>query len=240
MKAIEEWGSGRVHRPMRLVRWGAVGAPVLVFPTAGGDAEEIERMGLVDAVADLMADGRVKLYSVDSIAGRAWMEREDPAHASWLQNAFAAAIRWEVVPAIRADVRDEDAEIIVAGASIGAFNALASLCRHPDVFRAAIGLSGTYDLSPWLRGHWSDDFYYSSPLHFIPGLDAGWQIDLLRHRWAILATGTGSWEDPGESWRMAEVLGAKGVPNRVDEWEGWEHDWHTWRSMLPAYLGELT
>ena len=45
-----------------MARWGDVGRPVLVFPTAGGDAEEVERMGLVDACAPLMADGRIKLY----------------------------------------------------------------------------------------------------------------------------------------------------------------------------------
>jgi hypothetical protein len=31
------------------------------------------------------------------------------------------------------------------------------------------------------------------------------------------------------------------VPNRVDNWgPQWEHDWHTWRQMLPQYLDELT
>jgi len=29
------------------------------------------------------------------------------------------------------------------------------------------------------------------------------------------------------------------VPNRVDAWEGRDHDWPLWRDMLPKYLGEL-
>ena len=34
----------------------------------------------------------------------------------------------------------------------------------------------------------------------------------------------------------ADVLGRKGVPNRVDAWGAeWEHDWATWREMLPQY-----
>jgi esterase/lipase superfamily enzyme len=239
MKAIEEWHSERMHQPVRLVRWGEFGVPVLVFPTAGGDAEEIERMGLVDSVSGLLAAGRIKLYSIDSVAGRAWMERHDPLHASWLQNAFSAAVRWEVVPAIRADVDDEGAEVIAAGASIGAFNAVASVCRHPDAFRAAIGMSGTYDLGPWLGGMWTDDFYFSSPLHYLPGLGESHQLEALRRRWVVLATGTGDHENPGESWRMAGVLGGKGVPNQVDQWQGWPHDWPTWRAMLPSYLEHM-
>lgn len=240
MKAIESWWSERVSQQLRLARWGDVGLPVLVFPTAGGDCEEIERMGVVDACAPLLADRRVKLYSVDSIAGRAWIDRADPAHATWLQNQFDAAMRWEVVPAIRSDCRDDSIRIATAGASIGAFNAVEVLTRHPDVFSAAIAMSGTFDLTPWLNGWWSDDFYFSSPLHWIPNLDDGWQLDQLRERFVVLATGTGDWEDPGESWRLADVLGAQGIPNRVDQWEGWPHDWQTWRAMLPEYLHQLT
>jgi esterase/lipase superfamily enzyme len=40
---------------------------------------------------------------------------------------------------------------------------------------------------------------------------------------------------------MADALGAKGIPNRMDDWgPQWAHQWPTWRSMLPQYLRELT
>ena len=65
----------------------------------------------------------------------------------------------------------------------------------------------------------------------------GPHLALLRQRMAILATGEGRWEAPGESWRAGHVLGARGVPNRVDMWgTEWDHDWVTWREMLPKYL----
>ncbi len=233
----ETWHSERLGERLTLNRWGEVGRPAIVFPTAGGDAGEIDRFGLVASVAPLLADGRIKLYSVDSIAGRAWLDGQDPRHSAWLQNQFDDAIRWEVVPAIHADTGEQP--IIAAGASIGAFNAVASLCRHPDVFGAAIGMSGTYDLEPWLGGQFTDEFYFSSPLHYLPGLD-GPQLDLLRQRFVLIATGTGDHENPQESWRLADALGAKAVPNRVDNWPGWSHDWPTWRAMLPTYLHELT
>jgi esterase/lipase superfamily enzyme len=73
----------------------------------------------------------------------------------------------------------------------------------------------------------------------VPGLE-GPQLDALRQRYAILASGQGAWENVGESWAAAEVLGGKGVPNRVDAWgEEWPHEWPTWRAMLPQYLDEL-
>jgi esterase/lipase superfamily enzyme len=40
---------------------------------------------------------------------------------------------------------------------------------------------------------------------------------------------------------MADVLGSRAIPNRVDAWgPEWDHDWPTWRAMLPRYLEELT
>ena len=78
-------------------------------------------------------------------------------------------------------------------------------------------------------------------LHYLPGLGDGPQLDMLRRRFVLLATGQGRWEDPAETWRLAGVLGDKGVPNRVDAWGvEWDHDWPTWRAMLPQYLDELT
>ena len=73
----------------------------------------------------------------------------------------------------------------------------------------------------------------------MPDLDEA-AVAQLRTRFVLLAHGEGRWEDPEESWRVAEVLGAQGVPNRVDAWsDEWNHDWVTWREMLPKYLEEL-
>jgi esterase/lipase superfamily enzyme len=241
MKTRERWYSGRLQTEITVVRWGTFGRPVLVFPSAGGDAEEIERFGLVGACGPLIDEGRVKLYSVDSVAGRAMIAKTgSPGHLMWLLNQFHDCIRREVVPAIHADLGGQAMDVIATGASIGAFNALAVLCRYPDVFGAAIGMSGTYRIERFYDGAWSQDLYFSAPLQFLPGLD-GPQLNMLRRRRVVLASGEGDWEDIGESWRMAEVLGAKAIPNRVDNWgPQWSHGWPTWHRMLPQYLRELT
>lgn len=234
-----EWHSPRMNIPVKLVRWGHFGAPVLLYPTAGGDAEEVERFHLIGALRELIDAGRIKVYSTDSTAGQAWTSgQHSGAYCSRVQTLFDAFVYHEAVPMIRKDCENDSAEIIATGASIGAFNAVASICRHPDAFRMAIAMSGTFDLSRYLEGKFNEDFYFSSPLHFMPGLE-GPLLEQLRSRMIILATGEGRWEDAGESWRMAEVLGKKGVPNRVDPWgESYDHNWITWREMLPKYLAE--
>jgi esterase/lipase superfamily enzyme len=236
------WYSHRLEEENTLVRWGTYGTPVLLYPTAGGDAEESERFLMLQVLDPLLQAGRIKVYAVDSTAGRVIASgRSSAEHCSWIQSQFLSYVYHEVVPAIRRDCDSPDIEIISAGASIGAFNALATLCRYPDAFRTAICLSGTFDLVRFLPNHsYTMDFYFSSPIHFLPNLEGGAQLDRLRTRFALFAFGEGRWEDPQESWRMAGVLGSKGVPNRVDSWgPDYDHQWPTWREMLPKYLDEL-
>ncbi len=240
-KESSTWHSDRLGEEITLVRWGEVGTPVLIFPTAGGDCEEIERFHMITVLAPLLEAKRIKAYSVDSIAGKAWLKKDNTsASAARVQENFDACLYHEVVPAIRQDCNDPDAMIIASGASLGAFNALAALCRHPDAYSKAICMSGTYGLEKFLEGPVTKEYYESSPLHFLPNMPEGQFLETLRQRYVLLTHGEGRYESPEESWNVAKALGAKGIPNRVDSWgEDYHHDWVTWRDMLPKYLEEF-
>lgn len=241
-KESTSWHSDRIGREVQVVRWGEVGTPVLLFATAAGDAEECERFLMIDTLASLLEAARVKLYSVDSVPGKVWLEEDNSARTgARMQNAFDSFLVEELVPAIRKDCDDPEIEIIATGASIGAFNALAAICRHPDIFKSAICMSGTYTLDKFLEGEVTEDYFFSSPLHFLPELDEdGPHLKKLRERFILLTHGEGRWEEPAQSWRVADALGARGIPNRVDPWgEEYDHDWPTWRAMLPKYLEEM-
>jgi esterase/lipase superfamily enzyme len=89
------WYSERLQQPIGLARWGHSGTPVLVFPTADGDAEEIERNGLVGACWPLIEEGRGMVCSCDSVAGRALLRREgSPQHRMWLLDRFHQCVVW--------------------------------------------------------------------------------------------------------------------------------------------------
>lgn len=240
LKLVDAWYSERLGREVTVARWGEVGRPFLIFPTAGGDAEEIERFLVIETLAEYLEAGLIKVYSCDSIAGRAMLAGEGtPAHRMHLMDRFLDYVGEELVPAIRADCKSDDIEMMVGGASIGAFNALATLCRFPETFAQALCMSGTYDLERFLKAPLTRDFYATSPLHYLSGLE-GPRLDRLKSRFVLLASGEGKAEDIGESWRMASVLGALRIPNRVDSWgQEWPHDWPTWRNMLHTYTPEL-
>jgi len=236
------WYSSRLREEVTLARWGEVGQPVLVFPTAGGDAEEIERFLMIRALEPLITAGRIKVYSCDSVAGRVWFNQEgSPEHRMWVQHQFHQYIRHEVVPAIHTDCRKDDIPIWTTGASIGAFHAAAVLCRFPDVFHRALPMSGTFNLMRFIEAKEPTDYFrVSSPLYFVPHLE-GRHLDVLRTRYIHIVTGEGKYENLGESYGLAKVLGAKSIPNFVDSWgPDWSHDWVTWRAMLPKYLDEWT
>jgi esterase/lipase superfamily enzyme len=242
-KVSMSWYSERVGREVGFARWGEFGSPVLVFPTAGGDAEEIERMHVVDALEPLLAAGRIKLYSIDSVPGKAWLtEYNKPPFATRMQTAYDSFLVNEALPAIYADCGGQQLDVIVAGASVGAYNALAAICRNPDRFSVALCMSGSFDLAAFIDGDIDEDWYHASPLHFLPNIAEDHpQLARLRERFVVLAHGQGRWENADQSWRVADVLGSRGIPNRVDEWgPEWDHDWPTWRQMLPLYLNEFT
>ena len=245
-KRLEVWRSSFLAQDISVGRWGTRGVPVLLFPTAGGDAEEIERNRMISALEPLIDGGRVQIFSCDSVPGQCWVADAHPAsHCSWVQNRFDEFLQQELAPYIHHLSQGSGLNgsgIVTAGASLGAFFALAAVCRHPENFGHAICLSGKFDLIDFLDGEeMTLDFYYSSPLHFLPRLEDDVLLNALRKRFIQLVTGRGAWERPENAERVAGLLAAKGVPYRVDDWgAGWDHDWPSWRRALPFYLEKLS
>ncbi len=212
MKRRETWYSARVGSDVTVARWGHFGKPVIVFPTAGGDAEEIERMWLVDAVGEYLEAGRVKIYSCDSVSGAAMLRGDgDPRYRAAMLRGFIEFVRHEMIPMIRMDCDSEDVTVMTAGASIGAFNAVSLLCHYPDVVTTAVGMSGTYDISRFVGEDAGDDLYFATPSYFLPDM-GGEHLALLQTRKAILASGEGRWENIGEFLAARACPGHEGDP----------------------------
>jgi esterase/lipase superfamily enzyme len=233
------WTSTRLSAPARVVRWGHFGTPVLLFPTGGGDVEEVERFHLVGALAESIEKGRIKVFSVDGLAARAWLRGTDaPEQCARVQSLYDAYLDAEVVPLIRRDCMSETIEIVAAGAAIGAYHAVSALCRLPGVFRVAIALSGIFDLSKYLVGGCTLGLETVSPLHALSHVPAGPAGDVLRRRFVVLATGAGDYEQPAESQRMSAALSAARIDHTFENWgPNFAHGWNTWREMLPRYVG---
>lgn len=225
-----------------VIRYGHFGRPLLLFGAERARAWDLEGAGMIDAVADLIEAGRVKLYCVDSHDGASWSNRsialEDRARA---HDAYEAWIVDRVVPAIHADLAGAQ-EVMVSGCSMGAYHAANFALRRADLFSVALCMSGSYDPSHWDGwGERGTAAYFHNPMDYVAHL-GGDHLDWLRSRAnLLLVCGQGQWEDTTgalDSTRaFAALLQSKGIRHELDLW-GYDvaHDWPSWRAQLAHHL----
>jgi esterase/lipase superfamily enzyme len=226
-----------------VVAYGHYGRPVLVFPAEQGRAWDWEEHGMVDAVADLVDAGRVKLYCVDSFDAGSWSDQSLPLEERARRHgAYEAWIVDEVLPWVQHDCGGPQ-DVITAGCSLGAFHAVNFACKRADLFPLALGFSGNYDPSHWHAwGERGDAAYFNNPMDYLAHLD-GPHGDWLRSRLSILlVVGRGAWEvhPTGalpSTEALAGVLRAQGVRHELDVWgEDTPHDWWAWQRQLAHHL----
>jgi esterase/lipase superfamily enzyme len=233
------WHSPRLDREMRVIVYGHWGPPVIAFPTSGGDEREMEQQGMIAALADLLDQGRLKIFSAGSANHDSFYNRAaHPAHRSYVQAQFDAYIWHEVIPFVESECRTPGIAVTTMGASFGAYHAANTLLKHPAVVKRCFALSGVYDLRRFMDGYVDDNFYFNNPVDYVANLDD----PAIRHHLAScdihLATGSGPWEQSGPSYALSEVLARKGIAHHLDDWgpEG-GHDWPYWHRQMRAYLG---
>ena len=241
-RRIEGWRSPALGMDMPIVSYGHRGHPLLLFPTAAADFLENERFFLIKAVETALFQGRLRIFSIESINRYAWMDSSLPVPEKARRQAlYMRYIEDEVVPYIRHVCGDGNARIATSGASFGAFHAANTLFRRPDLFDCTIAMSGFYDLAPsYLHGYGDDNCYFNNPAWYVPQME-GWPLDQLKnHTKIIISTGQGAYEAPDNSRRFSALLNGKGIPHWLDIW-GYDvnHDWPWWRKMLPFYVDKL-
>jgi esterase/lipase superfamily enzyme len=235
------WYSHRLGRHMAMVVHGHWGPPLIMFPTSGGDEGEYERQGLIGAIAELIDAGRVKTFSVNVNHGDSFGNRgAHPLHRSWMQRQYDEYISHEVCPFIRQHCQSADVPIWTMGASLGAYHAANTLFKHPDVVKRCFALSGVYDMKRFMDGAYDDNFYFNNPVDYLAGLSDPWVLGQLATCDVHLATGTGPWEQSGESYRLAGILSGRGIPHHLDDWGPLGgHDWPYWKHQMREYLSRL-
>ena len=241
-RRIERWRSPALGLEMPIVTYGHAGYPVLLFPTAAADFLENERFWLVKAIEPLIAAGRVRVFSIDSINRMAWMDRGLPVPEQARRQAmYSRYIEDEVVPYIRAVDGFDAARPITTGASFGCFHAANALFRRPDLFGGTIGMSGFYDLSGgYFKGYSDSNCYFNNPMWYVANLEGDALETLRRDSRIAIVAGRGAYEKPEATTRFHELLDRKGIGHIYELWgHDVNHDWPWWRKMLPFYLERL-
>ncbi len=234
-REYHNWYSHRLNRNMELLAYGHAGRPVLVFPTSQGRFFEFENNGMIHELAGKIEAGQLQVYCVDSVDSESWYNRGIHPHDRVMRhNAYESYIIFEVAPLMKNLSGWQ--QIATAGCSFGAYHALNFAFKHPDLTNSCIALSGAFDMRQFMNGYYDNDFYFNNPVDYIPNISDPWFLDRYRQMNVILAAGD---HDIclGENFRMAEILGKKGIPHWLDVWTGGEkHDWPLWRRMAVKFF----
>jgi esterase/lipase superfamily enzyme len=235
------WHSPRLSGEMGVAVYGHYGAPILAFPTSGGDEWEHENQSMIAALADFIDGGRVKIFTVASVVREGFLNRQaHPYHRSWVQKQYDDYIRHEVIPFIHHHCHWPGIPIATLGASLGAYFAANTLFKYPDVVKRCFALSGVYDLRHFMNGLYDDNFYFNNPVDYLPNLSDAWVLDHLSTCDIHIVTGHGPWEDSSHSYRLSEILSRKGVPHHLDDWGPLGgHDWPYWKHQMWEYASRL-
>jgi esterase/lipase superfamily enzyme len=223
-----------------VVAHGHWGRPVVAFPSEDGGPYDWEERGMVDAVSELLDAGRLKLYCVPSYDRESWTRRDLPLEERARRHGH---YEWwlldRLVPFVQRDAHTH--EVVVTGASFGAYHAANMCLKRPDLFPLAVCLSGVYDVSVQGGGERGDAVYFSNPMDYVANAE-GDHLDWLRRRASLLLVcGQGQWEDTtgalDSTRRFGSLLAEKGIPHEVDLWgHDVPHDWPSWRTQLAHHL----
>lgn len=237
VREIHQWFSPALQKEMPIAVYGHYGFALLMIPTAAADFLEYERFELIHHLAPMIDAGKIKVFSVNSINTESWMNKGmEGAHKAIRQNQFNEYIFNEVVPFIQTHTSPET-PIVTTGASFGALHAMNVFLKRPDLFKGVIAMSGVYDLMEYTDGYYDEQVYFNSPIHYMPNLTDHETLEKIRSGKMVIASGSGSHEDPEANRRFSGVLHSKSIPHDLEIWaDDIHHDWPTWRKMLPYFI----
>ncbi|MEY3367296.1 MAG: hypothetical protein RI973_451 [Bacteroidota bacterium] len=237
-REIHHWHSPSLNKTMEIGIWGHYGFALLLLPTAAADYLEYERFQLINALAEPINAGKIKVFSINSINSESWLNKHmHPRHKSIRHQQFNNYVFNEVVPFIKSKTSQET-PLILSGASLGALHAANLYFKRPDLLDGVIAMSGVYDLQVYTSGYYDEDVYFNSPVAYLSNLNDPGLLSQLRSKHHVhILSGSGSYESPDSARQLAGILSSKGIPHELDIWgHDMTHDWPTWRAMLPYYI----
>ncbi len=233
--------SPSLGKDMHMMVYGHGGVPFLAFPTQDAMCRQFGEFGVIDQIRDYIEDGRIQLFTVDTVDTESWSLRDgDKEWRAGRQEQYYHYIVDQVVPLIRSY---NDALPFTMGMSMGADHAAITFLRRPDLFAGMLALSGVYDADYFFDGFMNSTLYENSPERFLPNMPADHPyISLYNQKKIIFCVGQGAWEDDGvRTLRFLQrVFKSKEIHAWFDFW-GYDadHDWPWWFRQLRYFLPYL-
>jgi esterase/lipase superfamily enzyme len=242
-RRYEKIYSPAIGRDMRILAFGNYGAPIIAFPSGGGQFYDFENNDMLSALAPLLEGGKIKVYCPEGVDHESWLNTgADPHWRAVRHNAYQDFILSNLVPTIRVDCQDPYLRIATTGCSLGAYHAANFALKFPHIFHYALCMSGRYNIED-ICGQKSNspEVYFNNPLAYIYNLHNGALDHVRRNAHITLVCGQGAWEEKclRDTHRLADILAEKEISHERDI-RGYdvEHHWYWWRKQIIHHLGK--
>lgn len=230
------WYSHRVNKHMEFLHYGHAGAPVVIFPTSGGDHREFGDRGMVEPLAGKIDEGFIQLFCVDTNNWDGWYnDGIHPRQRVERYEAFEGYLMHEFYPHV-ANVTGSDYRILT-GISFGGYIAMNFTLKHPDLVSKCVVLSGSFDIKGLLDGYYDELCYFNNPVDYLPNLSDPWYLNLYNsHTEIVMVTGDSD-VCLDRNYELARIFDAKGIRHSFHRWDGgYRHDWPYWKEMIGHYI----
>ena len=237
------WYSERLNREMHVKIYGHYGPAFIAFPCQDKQSDDFANNGMIDALAPLIEEGRMKLFCLDSnddetVSYKSW----NKAHASYKLEMYHQYLIREVLPFVY-DKQYEKCYPYLIGMSMGASHAANNFFRRPELFSGFIGLSGKYDIASFFGGYFDDNVYNNSPTHYLANIDINHPyINIYNQKKMIVVVGRGAWEHLviDTNYELQEIANRKNIHIDFNFWdENSVHDWSSWRYQMPYFINKI-
>ncbi|OMP79317.1 MULTISPECIES: alpha/beta hydrolase-fold protein [unclassified Chitinophaga] len=225
-----KWKSPHLGREFEMLVFGEEGYPLILFPTSMGRHYEHKERGLIHALQWFIDHQLIRVYCPDSIDARSWYNKQvSPAQRTLNHIAYDNMLRHEVLERVIYETGVH--RVALAGCSFGGYHASNFAFRYPEQVSYLFSLSGIFDITSRLDGHYDDNVYFNNPMDYMRDnpREALWRMGI------ILGVAD---EDiaRNQNERMSGILAHKGISHWLDVRPNQKHDWPVWNEMLPYYL----
>ncbi|NIT55258.1 MAG: hypothetical protein GWN00_03135 [Aliifodinibius sp.] len=231
---IEKWRSPSLGKDMELAVYGTSGTPVIGIPTRGATCKQWKKFGMTDSISYQLENGFNQLFVLSSIDNEALLnDNASPEQRIIRQQQYESYIVEEVVPFIK----DQNSIkfIIIAGVDFGGYHAITTALKYPEVFGKSIGISGIYDIRPFMDGYYDDDVYFSNPMDFVPNLNKKSLLDKVQDIDFRLVSYEAD-KRIDDAVRMDNVMRMKFLDHDLDIWSDGGDEWNLWPQMLKTHI----
>jgi esterase/lipase superfamily enzyme len=210
---------------------------LILFPPLKGRYFDYKDVGFIDSAAQLIDEGKIKIYCPDGIDEQSWTDYEaHPADRVLNHILYENTILSDVIEFAKYESGMK--KVAVGGCGFGGYHAVNIAFKHPDKIVNLISLGGTFDIKQFIHGYYDEECYFNNPPDYMPNLTDDWYLDKIKMMKIIL--GVGEWDiNLEENYRFSDILNSKGITHWLDVRSYATHDWKWFKEMFPQYLSQL-